>query len=172
MSDIVYSDRHGNIVTQHSKAMYKKGAFALILFDGNVLMVKPSGPHDIWELPGGGLDSGEWVDQGLKRELYEETGIALPDNLELKPVCKLLFHYYPDDVKQFWNYNLNLFVLEFKLIPIVSARNEIERVEWKPFSQLDSLLINFMHRTLIRNYQTQKDVPVKKSDYDDVLGYI
>ena len=32
--------------------------------------------HGLWELPAGGLDYGETVEEGMKRELKEELGIA------------------------------------------------------------------------------------------------
>lgn len=40
--------------------------------EGKVLAVKEHG--DMWHLPGGGLDYNETVDEGLARELREETG--------------------------------------------------------------------------------------------------
>lgn len=33
--------------------------------------------HDLWNLPGGGLEKGESVSQGLAREVKEETGLKI-----------------------------------------------------------------------------------------------
>lgn len=168
----MYKDRQGNIVELIGKPTDRTGAFALILFDDNVLIVKPAGNHEVWELPGGGVDDTEWLDEGLKRELYEEVEISLPSNVELRPHCKLTFQYYPDDVKQFWNYTLNLFVLKFKSKPGAFAGNEIERVDWVPFNQLNKISVNYMHMRLIQHYLSLKDIPAKKIEYDDILGYV
>ena len=53
---------------------------AVIDAERRVLMLRTCDPHrpeiEIWELPGGGLDSGEIPADGARRELYEETGIV------------------------------------------------------------------------------------------------
>ena len=48
---------------------------------GRVLLVKQiGGPYaGAWLLPGGGVDEGESLEEGLRREMREETGCALAD---------------------------------------------------------------------------------------------
>jgi 8-oxo-dGTP diphosphatase len=49
--------------------------------DGWVLLVKQvAGPYaGAWLLPGGGVDDGESIEEGLRREMREETGCELED---------------------------------------------------------------------------------------------
>jgi 8-oxo-dGTP diphosphatase len=44
---------------------------------GETLLVKTFWREDTWELPGGGVDEGETLDQALCREIVEETGILV-----------------------------------------------------------------------------------------------
>lgn len=64
------------------------GVRAIIYKDGKILAVKHKsrvgGSKDFWCIPGGGLDPGESLEDGLRREIYEELGI------EAKP-SRLLF---------------------------------------------------------------------------------
>lgn len=51
------------------------GAGAIIHDDaGRILLVKPSYREDTWEIPGGGLDTGEDPLQAVVREVKEELG--------------------------------------------------------------------------------------------------
>ena len=50
--------------------------------DGRVLMIRGEDPDDrerggFWFTPGGGLDDGESVEAGVRRELLEETGLEV-----------------------------------------------------------------------------------------------
>jgi 8-oxo-dGTP pyrophosphatase MutT (NUDIX family) len=38
-------------------------------------------------LPGGGVDAGEAAEDAARREVEEETGIALPESVKLEPLC-------------------------------------------------------------------------------------
>ena len=58
------------------------GVRAIIYKDGKILAVKhkskdTGAPKDWWAIPGGGLDPGESLEDGLRREIHEELGIAV-----------------------------------------------------------------------------------------------
>lgn len=45
--------------------------------DGKVLMVRTHNRADTWELPGGQVEEGEPLDEAVRREVLEETGIHI-----------------------------------------------------------------------------------------------
>ena len=57
------------------------GVRAIIYNDGKILAVKHKSkdgtPKDWWAIPGGGLDPGESLEDGLKREMEEELGVKV-----------------------------------------------------------------------------------------------
>lgn len=61
----------GNRSTLH---VFRIGVFAIIEVDGQFLLAKR---RDIgwWNLPGGGVEPGESVDEAIRREVMEEVGI-------------------------------------------------------------------------------------------------
>jgi ADP-ribose pyrophosphatase YjhB (NUDIX family) len=55
------------------------GVGAIILDRDRVLMVERGRPplQGMWSLPGGVLEAGETLEQGLRREILEETGLEI-----------------------------------------------------------------------------------------------
>lgn len=54
--------------------LYRVATKAIIVHDDKVLLVKEI-PDTWWDFPGGGIDHGETVEDGLVRELQEEIGV-------------------------------------------------------------------------------------------------
>src|SRR5712691_6978932 len=59
-----------------SPASFRIAASALI-FDGERVLLAHRRDIDWWNLPGGGMEVGETVDETLHREVYEETGLEV-----------------------------------------------------------------------------------------------
>ena len=53
---------------------YRVSVKAKINFNGKILLVKEDGKK--WDLPGGGIEHYETIDEALKRELTEEIGVS------------------------------------------------------------------------------------------------
>lgn len=51
---------------------------AIIIKDNKILLIKRVKPdRTYWVFPGGGIEQGETVEEGLEREVYEETGLVI-----------------------------------------------------------------------------------------------
>ncbi len=59
-----------------SKAQFRIGVFGVIIENGKVLLGRRR-DIDWWNLPGGGMELGETVDEALRREVLEETGLEV-----------------------------------------------------------------------------------------------
>ena len=55
------------------------GVGGVVILEGRALLIKRGGPplEGEWSIPGGMLELGETLDQGVRRELAEETGIEV-----------------------------------------------------------------------------------------------
>jgi 8-oxo-dGTP diphosphatase len=62
---------------ENSSLIFRIGVYALIFDDeGNVLLGHRR-DIDWWNLPGGGMEAGETVDEAICREVREETGLEV-----------------------------------------------------------------------------------------------
>lgn len=81
---------------------------------GEILCVKEAGSE--WTLPGGGLDHGETVEQGLRRELFEEVALDQDESLTLTPVGHDVMWVESRKAWQLWV----IFRVSFDEIPLFS----------------------------------------------------
>ena len=56
------------------KYTWRRGAYAILHKDGELLLTFQSDPNPEFQIPGGGIDPGETPIQALHREVFEETG--------------------------------------------------------------------------------------------------
>jgi ADP-ribose pyrophosphatase YjhB (NUDIX family) len=70
------------------------GVGAVVVRDGEVLVIRRANPplQGEWSIPGGGLDLGEKLRDGVAREVLEETGLQV----EVGPVLDVFDSIFPD----------------------------------------------------------------------------
>jgi ADP-ribose pyrophosphatase YjhB (NUDIX family) len=56
---------------------FNLGAFAIILDEQKRILLSHRRDIDAWNLPGGGIESGELPTEAVMREVYEETGLEV-----------------------------------------------------------------------------------------------
>src|SRR5437899_12159923 len=62
---------------ESSSPIFRIGVFALIFDDQGRVLLAHRRDIDWWNLPGGGMEARETVDETLRRKVYEETGLVV-----------------------------------------------------------------------------------------------
>ncbi|ACP34244.1 NUDIX hydrolase [Sulfolobus islandicus L.S.2.15] len=116
----------------------------LIVEENKVLLVKRKNPPNagLWAIPGGKVEYGETLEDALKREMREETGleVAVSNIISIVQVINEGYHYV---------------ILDFECKPIggkLRASSDASEVEYIPFNKL-------------------KDIPTTKTTYDMLIMY-
>ena len=99
----------------------------LCVRDSKVLLVHESPEHsDKWEMPGGGLDFGENIRDGFKREVQEEMGLTI-QKMSDRPVYVWTHKYIGRrDLK--WYYSC-----------VIAYRVEFENLNFTPTHECDGI---------------------------------
>jgi 8-oxo-dGTP pyrophosphatase MutT (NUDIX family) len=148
---IVFYDRRGNVVTPDARSVIKprRGVFALAIAvnDDAIMLSAEACAPDVPELPGGGIEAGESLQQALAREWAEEVGIAFEVEGPLRQ-----FHqvrgFYADDRDEFWIYDQTFQRFNFRNAAIVGEkwRNPEGGIAgWESVASLPQLMINRAH---------------------------
>src|SRR4030088_3035728 len=69
------SDIHGiEYDVPTDQLVWRPAAYAIVIHDGKILLTKQ---HNAFHLPGGGVELGEMPEDGVIREVKEETGLLV-----------------------------------------------------------------------------------------------
>jgi 8-oxo-dGTP pyrophosphatase MutT (NUDIX family) len=93
----------------------------VILHDGDDILVLKGIVGLGWDLPGGHIHVGEGPLDGLKREVYEETGLRIKNAVETH--IKGHTHYYRAELPKDSNILLSYEHTEYKFVPYKEVEN-------------------------------------------------
>lgn len=78
------------------KLTFRPSVYAIIVHNGNVLLLNTT-HTGTYSLPGGGIEIGETIEEALKREVREETGLEI-EVVSFLRFEEQFFYYDPADV--------------------------------------------------------------------------
>jgi 8-oxo-dGTP pyrophosphatase MutT (NUDIX family) len=148
---MIFYDRRGSVITPDARSIIKprRGVFVLaVAMQAQAIML--SAEHcapDTPELPGGGIEEGETLDQAVRREWAEEVGIPFDLKGPLQQFQQLR-GFYADHRNEFWVYDQTFQLYHFR------ARVDIDKkwlnpeggtAGWEPIAWLPKLPINRAH---------------------------
>jgi 8-oxo-dGTP diphosphatase len=107
---IVCRDIQGNTKEVSSDQLtFRPSVYGVLIENNKVLLSKQWGGYDF---PGGGIEIRETIEEALKREFFEETGLKIEP---IKPIACETSFFYPTHSKklmgQYWNAPLIYFLV-------------------------------------------------------------
>jgi 8-oxo-dGTP diphosphatase len=118
---------------------------AIVTHNGAVLVVRNRG-EETWDLPGGHINDGEKPDDGIRREVEEETGLVIK---KLQPfVADTFIHALGNHDSHF----VLIYLTEAETDRIVPQDNELEEWRWITKDELDSVRLFPEYLSAIQKY--------------------
>jgi 8-oxo-dGTP pyrophosphatase MutT (NUDIX family) len=114
---VVCHDIYGKLYKVPAKKLiFRPSVYGILIKKNKVLLSKQ---WDGYDFPGGGAELHETIEQTLKREFWEETGLKI---MPIKLLHAQSSFFYADLVKKFWNCQLFYFSVK-KLSGKLSKKN-------------------------------------------------
>ncbi|NTW30794.1 MAG: NUDIX domain-containing protein [Candidatus Moranbacteria bacterium] len=115
----------GNAVSlPREKFFFRPSVYGLIVRDGKILTMRNKGSGKLW-FPGGGIEKGERMEEALRREIREETGLEVEIG-EMALFRENFFYYAPLDEAY------HAFLFFFVCMPLagrLKTDNEVDDLE-------------------------------------------
>lgn len=86
--------RYGEVPRNGQRYTFRRGVYAILERNGQLLITHQVDPEPEFQLPGGGIDPGEPPIVALHREVLEETGWKMADPIRLGAFRR--FTYMPE----------------------------------------------------------------------------
>lgn len=117
------------------------GVGALIIENGRILLVERRGPplKGYWSLPGGAVETGERLEDALRREVTEETGLEV----EIIHLIEVFERIMPDPTVQSKT-EYHYILMDYICRPIggvLQASDDASRAEWFAEAEMAGLKI-------------------------------
>jgi 8-oxo-dGTP pyrophosphatase MutT (NUDIX family) len=122
-------------------------ALAVAIKENAIMLATEACAPDVPELPGGGIEEGETLDEAIKREWSEEVGIAFTVRGPLQQFQHVR-GFYADDRNEFWIYNQTFLRYEFLDRVKIGQKwlnSEGGTAGWEAIESLANLSINRAH---------------------------
>lgn len=138
---------------------------AIIRNQDNRILLQRRSDYGDWGLPGGGMEPGETIEETMKREVFEETGLEVIDN-ELYGIYSgpRMQYRYPDGnevvfVMFIFNARATLdgkIGNDGKTLIFNDYNNESLNLEFKGIEEIDITNINSVQRPIFEDLKMEK----------------
>ena len=170
----LFIDRYGQIhdSSEDPSAVIKArlGAFLVVCANGHILLTRPPWAPTVSELPGGGVDKHETVEEGAYRELLEETDLSLPKDIKPFKADEYYMNFCAEDVNMYYRYIQKFYF--YNLDGLANVTKKLETTAegsssfWCPLDRVGELQLRVGHKHIIeevaREYQAAKAYTIAK----------